>query len=966
ALVAARSAATRDRLAAPPGQDLLVVLDGAAALRALPGLAAVLREGPSVGVHLLCLDEHEQLLPEECRAVVTCGPSGRAEVRRTGQEPQRHVRRDGVSARWAEQVARSLAPLQEPAAEEGRTALPATTRLLDLLGMPEPTGAAVAARWGRSTEAVLGVDVDGPFVVDLQRDGPHALVAGTTGSGKSELLQTLVASLAVANRPDAMTFVLVDYKGGAAFRDCARLPHVVGLVTDLDGHLVARALASLSAELTHREQLLAAAGASDLEGYWRAGSPRGPLARLVIVVDEFASLAEELPDFVPGLVGVAQRGRSLGLHLVLATQRPSGVVSPEIRANAALRIALRVTDAAESLDVLDAPDAATVSRGTPGRAYVRTGHASLSCLQTARVGGRRPGTGAPGRVRAWPLPWTEVGDPPPASPKEPSLQEQTDLQVLVAAVADAARELGLPPSRSPWLPPLPTLLPLDRVRRPAAPQEGLPPIVYGAEDRPAEQACRPAALDLERGGHLLVVGTARSGRTTLLRTLAGSLAAGVSPADAHLYALDCGNGALLPVADLPHCGAVVTRAETERAGRLLARLAAEVGRRQDLLAAHGFTDLAEQRVSGQDPLPYLVLLLDRWEGFTAAFDEVDAGRMTETLLRLLREGPGAGLRVVVTGDRSALLGKLTGAIEDVLCLRLADRSDYALAGLSPRLLPETVPSGRGFRSGCGLEVQVALLTDDPSGGAQAAALVGLGHGWPPAPAPFRVDVLPTRVDRAAATALPGAPRTGPLWAEVGVGGDELSRLGVDLSLAGPGFTIGGPRRSGRSTALTVLGESLLAGGAALWVLAPRPSPVRGLAGRPGVLHVVTDAHAEAADLEAVIENAAGPLAVLVDDAELLLTHPVGDVLHRLLRSSADRGRCVVLAGSSDELAAAFHGWTAEARKSRSGLLLTPTSHLHGELLGVRLARSAAFAGPPGRGLLVQAGQVQQVQVPLPT
>jgi S-DNA-T family DNA segregation ATPase FtsK/SpoIIIE len=190
-----------------------------------------------------------------------------------------------------------------------------------------------------------------------------------------------------------MNFVLVDYKGGAAFKDCVNLPHTVGMVTDLDSHLVERALTSLGAELTHREHLLAAVGAKDLEDYLDYATRRPvpePIPRLLIVIDEFASMARELPDFVTGLVNVAQRGRSLGIHLILATQRPSGVVSGEIRANTNLRIALRVTDAGESTDVIDAREAASISAAHPGRAYARLGHSSLIPFQTGRIGGRRP------------------------------------------------------------------------------------------------------------------------------------------------------------------------------------------------------------------------------------------------------------------------------------------------------------------------------------------------------------------------------------------------------------------------------------------------------------------------------------------------------------------------------------------------------------------------------------------------
>jgi hypothetical protein len=277
--------------------------------------------------------------------------------------------------------------------------------------------------------------------VDLRQDGPHALVAGTTGAGKSELLQTMIASLAVVNRPDAMTFVLVDHKGGSAFKDCVHLPHVTGMVTDLDAHLTRRALASLSAELTRRETILAAAGVKDLEDYTeRAGrQPRHqPLPRLVIVIDEFASLARDLPDFVAGLVGIAQRGRSLGLHLILATQRPSGAVSVGIRASTSLRIALRMTDAAESADVIDAPGTARISRAAPGRGYVRLGHASLIPFQAGRIGGRRPGR--PDRPRpAQPVAGAAAAHAAAARPARPG-----------QAAGARARAGPVRPHRPPW------------------------------------------------------------------------------------------------------------------------------------------------------------------------------------------------------------------------------------------------------------------------------------------------------------------------------------------------------------------------------------------------------------------------------------------------------------------------------------------------------------------------------------
>jgi S-DNA-T family DNA segregation ATPase FtsK/SpoIIIE len=993
ALVKARREAAASgggRLQAESFPAHVLVVHGFRPLRATPGLAQVLQDGPAVGVYAVCADEEERFLPEAATATAVFDPVEEAEleVRRSGHDPVRGVLAEPVSAELAETAARALAPLRDVSVEDDEAVLPDSVRLLDVLGLEPPTVDGVRARWqleGRSTRMVVGSGLNGPFTLDLRTDGPHGLVAGTTGAGKSELLQTMIAGLAVANRPDALNFVLVDYKGGSAFKDCVHLPHTVGMVTDLDAHLVERALTSLSAELKFREHWLAGAGVKDIDDYidLQAREPgRPPLPRLLIVIDEFASMARELPDFVTGLVNIAQRGRSLGIHLILATQRPSGVVSPEIRANTNLRISLRVTDGADSSDVLDAPDAARIPKSAPGRGFARLGHGGLVPFQAGRIGGRRPGQGAVAAAVPFvvPLGWHLVGYAAPQKPAGATRMsdvEVTDLSVLVEAVRGATVAEDVPAQRSPWLEALPSRVLAAELEAPVAGAVSAAWLPFGLQDLPALQERRVAAFDPATDGHLLVIGSPKSGRSQVLRTLAAAVGSRCSTSDVHLYGLDCGNGALLPLADLPQCGAVVTRTQTERAVRLLDRLAREVERRQQVLADGGFADISEQRRSApaEERLPHILLLLDRWEGFTPTLGEVDGGRLTDILMAVVREGASVGVSVVITGDRSLGTSRMASLTDNKLVMRLADRGDYSLIGVSAKLVPDQMPPGRAVTVDGAVETQVALLSADESGQGQAAAIAEIAKAAhvrdalvPRSGRPFRVDVLPSRITFEQAWELRPAD-AGPLFALVGVGGDELTGAGPDLARgSGPAFVVAGPARTGKSTALAVMAESLLRQGTRVVIGAPKASPLRAFTGRDGVLDVVEEASASADRWRELISAEPDrPLVVLLDDGDVLRDCPASEVFRDVVKGAAGPGRTLVLAGNAESICTGLSGWQVEAKRSRQGLLLSPQGSTDGDLIGVRVPRSAVGQPvQPGRGLLhLGDSTLLTVAVPVP-
>jgi DNA segregation ATPase FtsK/SpoIIIE, S-DNA-T family len=946
------------------GPAVLLVLDEDVAPER-PLVAEVLGEAAEHGVAAIWLGRERRDLPGDCDGIVEVaeGTHRLSYTSTTDGAVHDDVTPDGLGVEHARELALRLAPVRDTSAARAGGVVPERSPLLDVLGVEEPIPAWVGARWDAEADtlgAPVGVSAAGPFRIDLRRDGPHALVAGTTGAGKSELLQTLIASLAAAHPPTRLTFLLVDYKGGAAFKDCVDLPHTVGLVTDLDGHLAQRALVSLNAELRRRERILADAAAKDLPDMERRDPERAP-ASLAIVIDEFAALAREVPDFVEGVVDVAQRGRSLGLHLVLATQRPSGVVSENIRANTNLRMALRVNEPAESSDVIGAPDAARIARDRPGRAFARTGHGELTELQTAYAGGvsRREADGGAGVV-VRPFRFEREREPlAPGASNEPGAA--TDLGLLVDAIGQTARDRELRHPLSPWLPPLEALIPLASLPDPDSEGRDASALAaLGLLDEPQRQRQRPYVVDLESEGSVLVYGASGAGKTALLRTLACSLAARSAPGSLQLYGLDFATRGLLSLEALPHCGSVVPGDDQERVTRLFAFLRRTLERRKVLFAQRGAFTLSEYRRAGGDALPRIVVLLDGYAGFAAAFERVNLGELVEALPRLVADGRPLGVHFAITADRrGAVPNALGGIVPTKVVLRMADEDEYAALGVPLKSVRNAhLPPGRGFLAG-GLELQCALVGDDPTGEGHGRAVRALADELAArhrerAPA---IEPLPTRLER---DSLPSAPR--PLTAVLGVGDAELEP--VTIELAGRHFLVVGPYRSGRSTALETLVRSLRGGTPELelHLLAPRRSPLVQAGVWDSIAEGVEACEAAARTFQEELAGRANPVVVVVDDGEELAESLEAAALELLVRRGRDSRVRVLAAAERQAAQRAFGGWLRELRKEEHGLLLDPDPDVDGEILGARLPRRTNPVFPPGRGYLVERGVVELVQV----
>ena len=917
---------------------LLVLADGEnLATGRTPPLRPLLQDsaGP---VSAIVLASSVDQLPATATAVIEARDlSGTVDLSQSG-EAFSSVLATGMSLVLARDAARGLARYEDPEQSGADSGIPNRSSLLGLLGLPTGDEADIVARSSALTKAIterwqehehaetlaapIGVDGHGTLMADLVVDGPHALVGGTTGSGKSELLRSLVASLAATCSPEQVNFVLVDYKGGSAFDACASLPHVVGLVTDLDERLAERALRCLEAELRHREQILRDRGAADLAHYRVLASNEGipPLARLVVIIDEFAALAAELPGFMDSLVNVAQRGRSLGIHLVLATQRPAGAVSANIRTNTALRIALRVLDPADSMDVLDSPEAAAIGRHRPGRAFARFGPGELVEFQCALATGV---TAAQRGLRVVPAP---DGVPAMEDEAEAGGDAPDDLTRLVTAASTAWEEWSGIPPRQPWPDPLPLEVSLS-----ALAADGGASVPFALADDPNRQCQYPLGWDPDQG-NVIFAGNPGSGTTTALATLGISLASRHSPADCHLYAIDSGTGQLAPLMALPHCGAVVGPDQRDRVRRLVRRLEDELDQR-----------LAQSWGSSDSTPPFVLTLIDNWGGLAKSLDNVAGYALLTSLERVWAEGPAVGLFLAAAADQLSKVSRaIQAATPQTFVFRLGDPAQYRQWGVAVDD-PASLPPGRGFAVPSGLEIQVAL-PDGGLGDAAAAVAAACPQSGGPSPVESLPSVVdPTRLDQ---------PRLGgsPWYLPLGLSDDALAAAGLTL-YPGEHALILGPARSGRTSALSLLAQVGSEAGARVVAFAPGGSQLVNCA---GIDLVAVDPPVL---LTATSEND-HPTLVLIDDAE---TVPDPDGTLKSLAADCRPGLHIVATGRTDRLRTAYGHWTAEIRFSRTGVFLQPTP-LDGDLFTIQLPTRPTLPTIPGRGYLIQNGHPSIIQI----
>lgn len=923
-------------------------------------VSELLEKASGSGVTVVWLANSRGELPGECDMVLEIPARGGAgSMWRTGAERTvQSVTPEGLDAPLLLTWLLELAPLRDITSQAGGGSVPRAVNLLSLLGLEEIDARSLAHRWASDDGAlscVVGHDGESVFSLDIERDGPHGLVAGMTGSGKSEFLQSLVASLACSYAPSRINFVLVDYKGGSAFRSCQFLPHTVGFFTDLDGHLAERAMVSLEAELAYREHVITAeGGAKDLAEFRRC-SPASAPPSLLIVVDEFAFLKKEVPEFVDRLVDVAQRGRSLGVHLILATQRPGSVVSDDIRGNANLRVALRVASPEDSKEVIDRADAVAIGKDLPGRAYVKTGHGSVRAVQSAYVGGDSRALETTGTSLAKTFMGTGSEQRALAIAMRTGSEDVTDLDRIVVASQEAFATSGAAAMRKPWVEPLAgaiSLASLDLVT-----ESGSIAVSVGQADVPSKQRQEPYVIDLEATPNFIVYGGPGKGKTTFLRSLVVALASRLAPADLNLYAIDFGQNGLADLAGLPHWGGTAGQGDLARVHRLIDLLEELLAERREVLGASRTGSASEYRLTTGSPMAEIVVMVDNLSAVASLMNTMAEQVYLSRLFRLVADGRSAGLHFVITVDRpGAVPAALASAVSGSLVLSLSNPMDYATLGLARLSKFGDLTSGRAFdRSGT--EIQIAVVGDPTAGTSgdqlrDAVRSLATSAGATDVVVPLRL--LPTSV------ALSELTPSNSLR-ELVVGVDERYRpAAVNLDRE-PRFLVVGPSGSGRSTALRTVVSAIRSVEplAPMFLFAPRRTPLTELGGWTSTSNTPETMLQVVGELRTAISARSGegghPIVVVIDDGDDLAesTSPLSGAFDQIQRAAADSGVIFLAAVTSFKAMRTYSSWIGPLRSAKNGLLLWADSQ-SADVFETRLPNAPSGDVPPGRAQLFSA------------
>ncbi|MCL2287249.1 MAG: type VII secretion protein EssC [Firmicutes bacterium] len=686
-------------------------------------LSRYLSEATDCGLTFVLLYEYMDRLPNECSHIIQLDDNYSGYYRLDqSRDKTCSINFDEISDTLLEDLSRQIGGYMVMELATGE--IPSSISFLEMYGISSLDEWELNKRWKEnrayeSLRALIGISSGGkPLYLDIheKQHGPHGLIAGTTGSGKSETIQTYILSLVMNFHPTEISLILIDYKGGGMANAFLDLPHLAGTITNLGGSQTNRALLSIKAEIKRRQTLFNQFNVNHIDNYsryFRDGTATEPMPHLIIISDEFAELKKEQPEFIKELVSTARVGRSLGVHLILATQKPSGVVDDEIWSNSRFKICLRVQDKQDSNEMLHRPEAAFLTN--IGRAYMQIGNDEIFELFQSGYSGARyepEDTAADdGTVTMIALDGSPVvlNQKKKARSMDESREIPTQLSASVQFIHDTAKALGIASARQLWLPELEEGMTLANIRESyfINEEKGLVALL-GVIDNPSRQLQYGATVNFSNTGNLLIAGIPGSGKSTLLQTMLYSLAMNYPPEEVNFYVIDCSGSLTKVFIDLPHCGAVIGADDSERISRLFGLTHVMMNERMQMFEKAQVGSYEEYRLASDNVLPKILLVIDNF----FAFNDRYSIYVDEQVLPISHACAKYGIHLVVTANHmSDIKFKLRQNFTNTLTLQLAERGDYHDAlGVMPQFLPPA-GKGRGLWSKETFEYQTVLAVD---------------------------------------------------------------------------------------------------------------------------------------------------------------------------------------------------------------------------------------------------------------
>lgn len=694
-----------------------------------------------LGVHLIYVQDVMSNLPERVKTVIEIRDYNEGRfVMKNGKLLNQRIQLDHFGCKEERnELSRTLAGINH--LQTLRSTIPTAITFLELYGVERIEELQIMNRWQnhspyKSLAVPLGVNGPGEDdIIELnlheKAHGPHGLVAGTTGSGKSEIIQSYILSLAVNFHPHDVAFLLIDYKGGGMANLFKHLPHLLGTITNLDGAQSMRALISINAELKRRQRLFAQNDVNHINQYQKLhkeGKVSEPMPHLFMISDEFAELKAEQPEFMDELISTARIGRSLGIHLILATQKPSGVVNDQIWSNSKFKLALKVADRSDSMEVLKTPDAAEIVE--PGRAYLQVGNNEVyELFQSAWSGASYQPDKEDDDAVVEIYRLDQYGTKHALTEDLSGLDRQkgpvkasiTELDAVVNEIEHIVSEQHIPALKRPWLPPLPTMITLKELTSIETNwQSGIKPeleAVIGFLDVPSEQDQRPVTVNLTESGNLAVFASPGYGKSTFLQTLVMDLARKHTPEQLTFYLLDFGTNGLLPLKALPHVADTISSDEEEKIQKFIKRIQTEIKTRKKKLSDYSVANIQMYEEATGEVIPEIMIVLDGFEGFKEMPYE---STLLSFLIQLSREGQSIGLHLVFSaGALNGVRMQLLNNIKVKIALKQNNEADIReLVGKSQFAIDDC--PGRGLIK---LEEAQAFQTALPTYGDTAYEVV---------------------------------------------------------------------------------------------------------------------------------------------------------------------------------------------------------------------------------------------------